>query len=80
MAMQPQIIMVNAPAAAPQPIVINNNNNNAASSGGKTVVVVPKRPVNHCCHAMLWLFSGGLWLPCWIGACLGICCQHPGGF
>jgi hypothetical protein len=82
MAMQPQIIMVNAPAAAQQPIVINNNNNNsaAASSGGKTVVVVQKPAVNHCCHAVLCWASGGIWLPCWICACLGLCCQRPCGF
>jgi hypothetical protein len=81
-AMQPQIIMVNAPTAAQQPIVINNNNNNsaAASSGGKAVVVVQKPAVNHCCHAVLCWASGGIWLPCWICACLGLCCQRPCGF
>ena len=83
MMMQPQIIMVNAPAApaAPaQPIIINNNNNNSAaasSGGGQTVVIARNQSVDHSCHGILCLVSGGLWLPFWLGACMGMCCHRP---
>jgi len=44
------------------------------------VVVVSERPeVNHACHCLLFLFTGGLWTPCWLGACCCGCCERPCG-
>jgi len=36
-----------------------------------------KRRVPHGVHAMLCALCCGLWLPCWIGACTGVCCEQP---
>lgn len=33
--------------------------------------------VQHCMHALLCVLCCGLWTPCWIGACSGVCCQRP---
>jgi len=76
-------MMANATKAAP--VINNNNNNNAGGGGGTTVVIaggvgaVGYRPVNHCCHCMLFVATAGAWLPCWIAACFGCCCQNPCG-
>ncbi len=32
------------------------------------VIVVENREVNHCCHFLLFLFTGTLWLPFWVCA------------
>ena len=80
MMMQPQIIMMNAPAAPAQPIIINNNNNNSASasaSASSASQAAHNQSVDHCCHGILCLVSAGLWLPFWIGACKGVCCHRP---
>ena len=31
----------------------------------------PNKDVQHGCHCLLWLLTGGLWTPCWIAACCG---------
>jgi hypothetical protein len=38
-------------------------------------VTVDKRPrrVNHLFYACLTILTNGLFLPCWIGACFGVC-------
>ncbi|UJR24204.1 hypothetical protein I4U23_027170 [Adineta vaga] len=35
------------------------------------------KDVQHGCHCLLWLLTGGLWTPCWIAACCGCCCERP---
>ncbi|CAF3618659.1 unnamed protein product [Rotaria socialis] len=43
-----------------------------------TIIVQKEDPdVQHGCHFVLCLISGGLWIPCWIGACCGCCCRRP---
>eukprot|EP01122_Echinamoeba_exundans_P002686 TRINITY_DN12647_c0_g1_i1.p1 TRINITY_DN12647_c0_g1~~TRINITY_DN12647_c0_g1_i1.p1 ORF type:complete len:107 (+),score=15.66 TRINITY_DN12647_c0_g1_i1:32-352(+) len=80
---QPQIVYVQAPPQSPPPqqapIIINNNNNvsSSASAGGGTTKVVVQGQVNHCDHFKCCIFSCGLWLPCWMGACCGCCCYEP---
>ncbi|PRP81984.1 hypothetical protein PROFUN_10478 [Planoprotostelium fungivorum] len=80
----PNVIVVQAPAAAPaSPIIVNNNNNNnnqQQQTAAPTVVVVQKdESVNHCCHFLLFWITGGLWLPIWIMACAGVGCARPCG-
>lgn len=36
-----------------------------------------KKVSHHCLHALLCVFCCGLWIPCWIGACTGLCCVDP---
>jgi hypothetical protein len=33
--------------------------------------------VSHPMHCLICLACCGLWLPCWVGACFGWCCQQP---
>ncbi|PRP84047.1 hypothetical protein PROFUN_08509 [Planoprotostelium fungivorum] len=79
----PNVIVVAAPAAAPaSPVIVNNNNSNnnqQQQQAGPTVVVVQKDTVNHCCHFLLFIITGGLWLPIWIIACAGVGCARPCG-
>ena len=41
----------------------------------RQVIVVEQtnEDVQHGCHCLLWLLTGGLWTPCWIAACCGCC-------
>ena len=36
-----------------------------------------KLPVNHCCHCLLCILTGGCSIPCWISGCCGGCCRRP---
>jgi hypothetical protein len=36
-----------------------------------------KKRISHCLHCLICLSCFGLWLPCWVGACLGLCCEQP---
>ncbi|CAF1363198.1 unnamed protein product [Adineta steineri] len=42
-------------------------------SNGFATTIVQEQPkdVQHCCHFFLFLLTGGLWAPCWLGACCG---------
>ncbi|CAF1363266.1 unnamed protein product [Adineta steineri] len=46
-------------------------------SNGFATTIVQEQPkdVQHCCHFFLFLLTGGLWAPCWLGACCG-CCEY----
>ena len=57
---QPSVVVVQAPAAGPQQISMNQTVN-----VGKNV--------NHCCWCVSSCCTGGLLIPCWIGACVGCC-------
>eukprot|EP01004_Peranema_trichophorum_P009879 NODE_8630_length_660_cov_54.372439_g8005_i0.p1 GENE.NODE_8630_length_660_cov_54.372439_g8005_i0~~NODE_8630_length_660_cov_54.372439_g8005_i0.p1 ORF type:complete len:112 (+),score=23.44 NODE_8630_length_660_cov_54.372439_g8005_i0:57-392(+) len=48
-------------------------------SQNTVVQVGASHEVNHCCHFILFLLTGGVWLPIWILACLGVCCARPCG-
>lgn len=54
-----------APPVLTQPYVTQN----------PAIIVVPQqnKDVQHGCHFLLWLITGGLWTPCWIAACCGCC-------
>ncbi|CAF1468570.1 unnamed protein product [Rotaria magnacalcarata] len=58
-----------APVVVVQPYV--------ASSPSVVVINTTNKDVQHGCHFLLWLITGGLWTPCWVGACFGCCCQRP---
>ncbi|CAF4279570.1 unnamed protein product [Rotaria socialis] len=45
----------------------------AASTPSVVVINTVNKDVQHGCHFLLWLITGGLWTPCWIGACCGCC-------
>ncbi|CAF5094798.1 unnamed protein product, partial [Rotaria sp. Silwood1] len=53
-----------APPVFTQPYPANNQPN---------IVIVQhqNKDVQHGCHCLLWLLTGGLWTPCWIAACCG---------
>lgn len=64
--------MVHSP---PSNVHVSNNNTMTQTYGrGKEPL-----PVNHCCHCVLFLLTGSLWLPCWCGACCDCCCHRPCG-
>jgi hypothetical protein len=54
----------------------NTNNNNMAQSTNVVVNVggAGGNKVNHCCHFLLCLGTGGFWSPFWMTAC---CCGWP---
>jgi len=58
----PQPSQVIVLASAPQRASMENN----------TVVNVNQK-TNHCFYCVLTVCTGGLTLPCWIGACCGCC-------
>ena len=77
-------MMLATAAATRQGPVINNNNNVVANGGGPdymdiTIINNQKIPVNHCQHAMCCIFTGSLWFPCWVYACMGCGCEKPCG-
>ena len=84
-----QMMLAQAAAAKQAPVINNNNNNNAvAGGGGGTTTVVNQTivrnetivvPVAHAQHFMCCILTGGLWIPCWCGACMGCGCKKPCG-
>jgi len=52
----PTVVVTQPYAANNQPIVVYQQQN---------------RDVQHGCHCLLWMLTGGLWTPCWIAACCG---------
>lgn len=66
----------------PQSYPASPTSMNSNSNANTTSVVVnmgqsQDKKANHCCHFLLCFFSGGLWAPCWLGACCGCCCLRP---
>ncbi|CAF4303911.1 unnamed protein product [Rotaria sordida] len=59
---QPPPVMTQPYPSYNQPVVIVHHHN---------------EDVQHGCHFLLCLLTGGLWAPCWVGACLGLCCERP---
>ncbi len=68
----PQVVYVQPQAqpqqtqSQPSTVIVNN-------------VVQSDTTVNHGCHALLFCCTGGLWLPVWVIACLGLGCERPCG-
>ena len=77
-----QMMLATAAATRQGPVI--NNNNVVANGGGPdymdiTIINNQKIPVNHCQHAMCCIFTGSLWFPCWVYACMGCGCEKPCG-
>ena len=41
------------------------------------VHIKQKREVDHCQHACCCFLCLGAWLPCWVAASMGYCCEKP---